>query len=81
MYIIVGRGPGDAPSSTPWRVRLGLRPKLKTLCSQTSRAHTPRRRQKASYGRLGLISPRLSAGVQENRGSPCTSRQTKDRQR
>jgi hypothetical protein len=31
MYISVGRGLGDAPSSTPWRVRLGTRPKLKAL--------------------------------------------------
>jgi hypothetical protein len=31
MYILVGRGLGDAPSHTPWRVRSGMRPKLKAL--------------------------------------------------
>ena len=31
MYILVGRGLGDAPSREPWRVRLGLRPKPQYL--------------------------------------------------
>jgi len=31
MYILVGRGLGDAPSRESWRVRLGLRPKPQYL--------------------------------------------------
>jgi hypothetical protein len=31
MYILVGRRLGDTPSRTPWRVRLGLRPKPQYL--------------------------------------------------
>lgn len=31
MYILEGKGLGEVPSSTPWRARLGLRPKPQSL--------------------------------------------------
>jgi hypothetical protein len=39
MYIPVGRGLGDTPSSTPWRVRLGMRPNLKALLKDIEGPH------------------------------------------